>query len=54
MYGIFSFFFLIVSVNNKKILCRLSQHFIIIQSDQDLCPLTKLMNTMEYITGTIQ
>ena len=29
----------------------LSQHFIIIQSDQDLCPLIKLMISIEYISG---
>ena len=32
----------------------LSQHFIIIQSDQDLCPLTKLMDTIKYMNGKEQ
>ena len=32
----------------------LSQHFIIIQSDQDLCLLTKLMDTIEYMNGQEQ
>ena len=31
-----------------------SQHFIIIQSDQDLFLLTKLMNTTEYMNGQKQ
>ena len=37
-----------------KHVTSLSQHFIIIQSDQDLCLVTKLMNTIEYMNGQEQ
>ena len=52
-HGIFlSSFFYFLAINNK--ILRRSQHFVIIQSDQDLCPLTNLMGTMKYINGQEQ
>ena len=48
--SLLSFIFL----NKQEDITSLSQHFIIIQSDQDLCPLTKLMHTIEYINGQEQ
>ena len=46
-YGIFCLFFLLFFSNKQEDITPLSKHFIIIQFDQDLCPLTKLMNTIE-------
>ena len=40
--------------NRQQYIMLLSQHFIIIQSDQDLCLLRKLMATIEYISGPEQ
>ena len=53
-HGFISFFFLLCFGNKQEDIMSLSQHFIIIQSDQDLCPLTKLMDTIEYMNGQEQ
>ena len=39
---------------NSKILCRYLNTFFIIQSARDLCPLTKLMDIIEYMNGQEQ
>ena len=49
-HGIFSLFFLLLCDNKQQDIMSLAQHFIIIQSDQDLCQFTKLMNTIEHIS----
>ena len=54
-----SLFFLLFFGNKQQDITSLSQHFIIIQSDQDLCPLTKcpltkLIDTIEYMNGQEQ
>ena len=46
----FSLFFLLFSGNKQQEFMSLSQRFIIIQSDQDLCQLTQLMDTIECIS----
>ena len=46
---VFSLFYLLFIGNTQQDITSLSQHFIIIQSDQDLCRLTKLMYTIEYM-----
>ena len=51
VFALFSFIYF-VAISNK-ISCRYL-NTIIIQSDQDLTPLTKLMDTIEYISGQEQ
>ena len=48
----FFFFFFCKKKKTQKDVTSLSQHLIIIHSDQDLCPLTKLMYTIEYRNNT--
>ena len=50
---VFALFSFIYFVAISKISCRYL-NTIIIQSDQDLTPLTKLMDTIEYISGQEQ
>ena len=52
--GIFSLFFLLFRGNEQQDIKSLSQHFIISQSDHAPCPLTKLMDTIEYMNGQEQ
>ena len=47
----FIYLFIFLFGNIQQDITSLSQPFIIIQSDQDLCPLTKLMDTIEYISS---
>ena len=42
------FIYLFIFGNKQQDITSLSQYLIIIQSDRDLCPLTKLMITIEY------
>ena len=53
-FSLLFFFFFFFLGNKQQAITSLSQHFIIIQSTQDLCPLTKLMATIEYMNGQEQ
>ena len=54
MFRVNMVFFSLLSLsfgNKQHDITSLSQHFIIIQSDQNLSPLTKLMKTIKYMNG---
>ena len=53
VFFLFLLFFLEIK-NKIQCITSLSEQFIIIQSDQYPCPLTKLMDTLEYINGQEQ